>query len=82
MMRICSVFTLMRVLVFGIIGTLVYALQAAFKPLFFVQHGVCGRVVVHFHLPIYLHVYASLLDIGQQLVDSSGEVNLLFEQDI
>ena len=52
------------------------------KPLFFVQHGVCGRVVVHFHLPIYLHVYASLLDIGQQLVDSSGEVNLLFEQDI
>ena len=47
MMRICSVFTLMRVLVFEIIGTLVYALQAALNLYFLYSTGfVAGSLYI------------------------------------
>ena len=65
MIRICSVFTLMWVLVFLLGSETPIAFKRTREPLFLVQHGVCCRVVIHLHLHIHLHVDAPLLNIGQ-----------------
>ena len=50
--------------------------------LFLIENGISGRVVVHLHLPVNLHVFLSSLYILKKLRDSRGEVNILLKEDI
>lgn len=70
MMRVCYEikFTTARFMLCG--EDTVIAVTLIVKSLFFpVEHGVCIGVIIHFHLPVYLHVFPAGFNIGKQLVD-------------
>ena len=47
-----------------------------------IEHGIGGRVVVHLHLTIDLHVLAARLNIVEQLTNGGGEVALLLQEHV
>lgn len=50
--------------------------------LFFVENRVGGRVIVHLHLSVHLHIFSSRLDVIQQLIYGCSQVFLLFQQHV
>lgn len=83
MMRVCYEikFTTARFMLCG--EDTVIAVTLIVKSLFFpVEHGVCIGVIIHFHLPVYLHVFPAGFNIGKQLVDGFAKVGLLFEKNV
>ena len=54
----------------------------AVTTLFLIKHRVGVGIIIHFHLPIHLHIDFSCSNICQSLINRQTQILLLFEQNL